>query len=91
MVEISRFKAHIQEVVTSNCSIIHDNKTELERRRAYKMKSADNGRVEFESRKEEIEPIMEILDQWMAKHPDDEKQEVAMKLFHILDFIHMTW
>lgn len=55
------------------------------------MKSADNGRVEFESRKEEIEPIMEILDQWMAKHPDDEKQEVAMKLFHILDFIHMTW
>ena len=55
------------------------------------MKSVDFGRIEFESRKEEIEPIMEILDQWMAEHPNDEKQEVALKLFHILDFIHMSW
>ena len=55
------------------------------------MKNTGNGCVQFESRKEELQPVLEILDQWMAEHPDDEKQEVAMKLFHILDFIHMTW
>ena len=55
------------------------------------MKNADNGCIRLDSRKEEIEPVMEILDQWMAEHPDDEKQEVAQKLFFILDAMHMSW
>jgi len=55
------------------------------------MKSVGNGRIELESRKSEIEPLMEILDEWMAEHPDDEKQEVAFRLFSILDNMHMSW
>ena len=41
------------------------------------MKSIGSGQIEIESRKSEIEPLMMILDEWMAEHPDDEKQEVA--------------
>lgn len=55
------------------------------------MKSIGNGRIELESRKSEIEPLMMVLDEWMAEHPDDEKQEVAQKLFLILDAMHMSW
>jgi hypothetical protein len=55
------------------------------------MKSIGNGQIEIESRKSEIEPLMMILDEWMAEHPDDEKQEVAQKLFFILDAMHMSW
>ena len=55
------------------------------------MRDAGNGKIEIESRKLEIEPLMEILDEWMAEHPDDEKQEVAYKLFCILDIMHMSW
>ena len=50
-----------------------------------------DGRIEIESRKSEIEPLMEVLDEWMAEHPDDEKQEVAFELFSILDAMHMSW
>jgi len=55
------------------------------------MKSIGQGRIELESRKSEIEPLMMILDEWMTEHPDDEKQEVAQKLFFILDAMHMSW
>ena len=55
------------------------------------MKSIGNGRVELESRKSGIEPLMMVLDEWMAEHPDDEKQEAAQKLFFILDAMHMRW
>lgn len=48
------------------------------------MKSIGNGKIE--SRKSEIEQLMMILDEWMAEHPDEEKQEVAQKLF-LLDKI----
>ena len=55
------------------------------------MKSIGTGQIEIESRKSEIEPLMMILDEWMAGHPDDEKQKVAQKLFFILDAMHMSW
>jgi len=55
------------------------------------MKNIGQGRIEIESRKSEIEPLMEILDEWMAEHPDDEKQEAAFKLFGILENMHMSW
>jgi len=60
-------------------------------RRGDEMKSIGNGQIEIESRKSEIEPLMMILDEWMVEHPDDEKQEVAQKLFFILDAMHMSW
>ena len=50
------------------------------------MKSIGNGQIEIESRKSKIEPLMMILDEWMAEHPDGGKQEVAQKLF-LLDKI----
>jgi len=55
------------------------------------VKRLDQGRIEFESRKGEIEPLMAILDEWMAEHPDDEKQETAFELFSILDAMHISW
>ena len=55
------------------------------------MKSIGNGQIEIESRKSEIEPLMMILDEWMAEHPDDEKQELAQKLIFILYAMHMSW
>ena len=42
---------------------------------------------------EKIRPYLslgEVLE-WMAEHPDDEKQEVAQKLLFILDAMHMGW
>ena len=55
------------------------------------MKSIGNGGIEFESRYQDIEPLMDILDQWMKEHPDDEKKEVAEKLYGILKVMYIGW
>ena len=55
------------------------------------MKSIGKGRIEIESRYQDIEPLMEILDQWMKDHPNDEKKEVAEELFGILEVMYIGW
>lgn len=55
------------------------------------MRDAGQGRIELESRYSEIEPLMAILSEWMKDHEDDEKTEVAQRLYDILDIMHMSW
>lgn len=41
--------------------------------------------------KKEIETAIEIIAEWLEKHPNDEKAELAKKLLSRLDYILMTW
>jgi len=55
------------------------------------MKSEGNGRIVMESRYSDIEPLMEILEEWIKEHPADEKAQTAKKLLGILEVMHMSW
>ena len=41
--------------------------------------------------KKEIEITMQIITEWLEKHPDNDKAELAEKLLNRLDYIHMNW
>lgn len=55
------------------------------------MKAGDNGSIIMESRYSDIEPLMEILEEWMQDHPADENSDTAEKLLGILEVMHMSW
>lgn len=55
------------------------------------MKNGSNGEIIMESRYSDIEPLIEILDEWIDDHPNDDKKEVAEKLHNILDVMFISW
>ena len=55
------------------------------------MKTGNNGSIVFESRYSEIEPLMEIFEEWLKDHPTDDKAEIAEQFLKLLDFLHMSW
>ena len=55
------------------------------------MKMGDNGSIIMESRYSDLEPLMEILEEWLHDHPEDENFAIAEQLHGILEVMHMSW